>query len=78
MTLNDLKRNDLAYIKSINLPFLKKRRLLELGLVPNTQIKIVNYTKDKELFTIFFRNYTLVLSKDIVSKIEIKNDCVSW
>ena len=64
MKLSDLKKNDLAYISKININS-------PLGLVPNTKIKILFYTKGKDMILIFLRNYSLVLSKSIADKIMV-------
>ena len=38
MTLNELKLNETGFVKDINCSDTVKRRLLDLGLIPNTQI----------------------------------------
>ena len=71
MKLSDLKKNDLAYISKININSPLGLRLKEMGFVPNTKIKILFYTKSKDMILIFLRNYSLVLSKSIADKIMV-------
>lgn len=70
MKLSNLKINNLAYIKNIEiLDYDLKIHLMELGIVPDTQTKLIRISND--LYTILIRNYELTLTKDIASNIEV-------
>lgn len=70
MKLTELKRNSLAYIKKIDIPNDKLRiHLMEMGFLKGTFIKIVRYSKNKNIITINLRNYDISLSKDILENI---------
>lgn len=72
MKLSELKKNNLARIKAINIKDKAlKIHLMEMGLVNNTEVKIIRYSKHKKIITIFFRNYELSLSKDILDDIVV-------
>ena len=72
MKLTNLKKGDLAYILDIFLDENLKIHLMEMGLVRNTKIKLVRMTKNKQMITIFFRNYELSLDTSITDKIMVK------
>ena len=70
MKLSELKKNNLARIKAIDIKDKAlKIHLMEMGLVNNTQVKVIRYSKNKEIITRYFRNYELSLSKDILYNI---------
>lgn len=71
MRLTELKKGDLAYIQDIFLKEDLKIHLMEMGLVRNTKIKVVRMTKNKQMITIFFRNYELSLDFSIMDKIGV-------
>lgn len=72
MKLSDLSKNSLAIIKSNDIkdPNLK-RHLLEMGFVVGTQIKVIRYSKDKQIITLRLRDYEISLSKDILNDIMV-------
>lgn len=71
MKLTELKKGDLAFIEDIFLKEDLKLHLMEMGLVRNTKVKVVRMTKNKQMITIFFRNYELSLDFSIMDKIEV-------
>ena len=72
MKLSELKKNNLARIKAIDIKDKAlKIHLMEMGLVNNTQVKVIRHSKNKEIITIYFRNYELSLSKDILDNIVV-------
>ena len=72
MKLSELKKNNLARIKAIDIKDKAlKIHLMEMGLVNNTQVKVIRYSKNKEIITIYFRNYELSLSIDILDNIVV-------
>lgn len=72
MKLSELRKNNLARINAIDIKDRAlKIHLMEMGLVNNTQVKVIRYSKNKEIITIYFRNYELSLSKDILDNIVV-------
>ena len=57
MKLSELKKNNLARIKAIDIKDKAlKIHLMEMGLVNNTQVKVIRYSKNKEIITIYYRS----------------------
>jgi ferrous iron transport protein A len=59
-TLNLLNINEIAIIKEVK-PSLFRRRLLELGILPNTLIKVTHKTLFNGPISIKIRGYSLAL-----------------
>jgi ferrous iron transport protein A len=60
LTLNSLNINQEATIKEIQ-PSLVRRRLLELGFLPNTKLKVVHKTPFGGPISISIRGYHIAL-----------------
>ena len=71
MKLTELKKGDLASVVDIYLEKNLKIHLMEMGLVKDTKVKIVRITKNKQMITIFFRNYEISLDKTIADNIMV-------
>ena len=70
MKLSNLKKNDNACIMKVNVKDKDtKLRLLELGFVKNTKVKIVY--KQKDITVIKIRDYLIALTNDILNNIEV-------
>lgn len=71
-TLNKLKPNQICKIQSINIIGPLKYRLLDMGLVPNTKIKLIKTAPLGTPLQIELRNYNLSIRKEIANKIQIE------
>lgn len=70
MKLSRLNKNDNACIMKVNVKDKDtKLRLLELGFVKNTKVKIVY--KQKDITVIKIRDYLIALTNDILNNIEV-------
>ena len=67
MNLINLKVNNLAYIKVINSNL--KLRLMELGFIKGTLIKIIY--KSKDYIVVDIRDYKIALNNNICKDIEV-------
>ena len=67
MKLINLNINNLAYIKKINSNL--KLRLMELGFIEGTAIKIIYKTKD--FIVVDIRDYKIALNNNICKNIEV-------
>jgi len=63
MNLTDLKRNEKAYIIEINNSATLKNRLIDMGLVKDTEIKIIQPSVLGSPVEIFLRGYKLTIRK---------------
>ena len=71
-TLAELKENQFAKIASINAGHKATKRLADLGLTPNTKIKILRKAGNYGPIEIETRGASLVLGKGFVNKILVK------
>ena len=67
--LNELKINECSKVVQIVADLKLKRRLLELGLVQNEEIKILSISPLKNTFLVEIMNYSLAIRKDVAEKI---------
>jgi Fe2+ transport system protein FeoA len=74
IALVNLVKNKLAIIISIAAGHRTTKRLADLGLTPNTQIKVLRKAGVLGPIEIKARGSTLVLGKGIVSKILVKEE----
>lgn len=77
MTLNDLKNGESGYITAVAGEGMLRRRLLEMGLTPNTKITLKKSAPLGDPIWICLRGYELSLRKEEAKNInirEIKND----
>lgn len=72
INLIDLKENEKATIVSINAGWRATKRLADLGLTPNTQIKVINKAPFWGPIEIKVRGSKLVLGRGLASKILVK------
>lgn len=67
--LNENQQGEIVYINGI-MPL--KRRLLELGFVKGTIVKVINISPLKNSYLLQIRGYLLALRKSAVNNIVIK------
>lgn len=72
MSLCDLKKNQLAVIVVITAKHKEAKRLADLGLTPNTPIKILRKTLFCGPMEIQVRGTKLILGKGLATKIFVK------
>lgn len=73
-TLGHLKIGQSAFVKSVSAsdePL--RRRLLDMGIIPNTKIKIVKRAPMGDPVEIFLRGYCLTLRLEEIENIEIES-----
>ena len=73
MKLNELKRGQSARVTSISATAAAKRRLMEMGLVPDTNVTILKVAPFRDPIEIFFKNCRCILSKNEASLIEVRS-----
>ena len=86
MTLDNIKPNMIVRIINIKGSGLLRKRLLEMGLTPNTQVKIKKVAPLGDPIEVFLRHYILTLRKRDAAQIEVmedkkngnKKDCFNW
>lgn len=71
MTLDNLKTGSIGIIKSIGGEGALRRRLLDMGLTPNTKVMVRKVAPLGDPIEIFLRSYELTLRQDDAKKIEI-------
>ena len=71
-TLNNLKENQICKVKSVNVISELKYRLLDMGIVPNTKIKLTKKAPLGDPLQIEVRGYSLSIRKEIASTIEVE------
>lgn len=76
MKLSDLKPGTQAIIKKINLSGSLKRRLMDMGIVPNELVVIEKIAPLGDPIEINIKNYKLSIRKSEAEKIEV--EVKSW
>ncbi|MEG0453498.1 MAG: FeoA family protein [Coprobacillus sp.] len=71
MTLDNVKPQTTVMIKAVKGKGLLRRRLLEMGLTPNTKIKVRKVAPMGDPIEVYLRSYVLTLRKEDASKIEV-------
>lgn len=71
MKLNHLKPGQICKIKAVHGQGLLYKRLLEMGLTPNTIIEIRKVAPLGDPIEIYLRSYVLTLRKEDASRIEV-------
>ena len=71
-TLNNLKENQICKVKSVNVIGKLKYRLLDMGIVPKTKIKLTKKAPLGDPLQIEVSGYSLSIRKEIASKIEVE------
>lgn len=76
MTLNEMKVSQKAIIKMVNGKGALRHRLLEMGLVPNTIIKLQKMAPLGDPLEIMIRGYelTLRISEAMLIEVEVINN----
>lgn len=74
MTLDDVKPQTTVIIVAVKGQGLLRRRLLEMGLTPNTKIKVRKIAPMGDPIEVYLRSYVLTLRKEDASKIEVRED----
>ena len=74
MTLDNIKPNMIVRIINIKGSGLLRKRLLEMGLTPNTQVKIKKVAPLGDPIEVFLRHYILTLRKRDAAQIEVMED----
>ena len=72
VNLTELKENEICEIVKIDGIMALKRRLLELGFVDNTRIKIINISPLKNSYLLEIRGYIIALRKSAVKNIYVR------
>lgn len=72
MTLDNIKPGNSVIIASIRGEGILRRRLLDMGLTPNTRVEVRKVAPMGDPIVIFLRSYVLTIRREEASKIEIK------
>lgn len=74
MTLDNLRPGNAGIIESIGGEGLLRRRLLDMGLTPNTEIEVRKVAPLGDPIELFLRSYVLTIRKEEASKIKLKEE----
>jgi ferrous iron transport protein A len=72
MNLSELPIGQSAIISSVGGEGALRRRLLDMGLTPNTTVMVRKTAPLGDPIELFLRNYVLTLRKEDASRIEVK------
>jgi Fe2+ transport system protein FeoA len=72
MTLDKIKPGNSGIISSISGEGMLRRRLLDMGLTPNTRVEVRKVAPMGDPIEIFLRSYVLTIRREEAAKIEIK------
>lgn len=75
ITLDKLKIGKKAIVKKVGGKGLLRVRLLDMGIIPNTEIKIIKKAPMGDPLQLFLRGYELTIREDDAKKIEIEEVC---
>lgn len=73
-TLNNIKINDIVKITTINDSCNIKRRLLDIGLIPGTIIKLIYLSPFKDPKAYLVRNTVIAIRNKDAKEIEVSYD----
>jgi Fe2+ transport system protein FeoA len=76
MTLDNIKPGNSGVIASIGGEGMLRRRLLDMGLTPNTRVEVRKVAPMGDPIEIFLRSYVLTIRREEASKIELKEAVV--
>ena len=76
MTLDQIKPGQSIIIVKVNGQGLLRRRLFEMGLTPNTHVKVRKVAPMGDPIEVYLRSYVLTLRKEDASMIEVKEDAI--
>ena len=72
MTLDKLEVGQTAIIKKVNGQGVLRSRLLEMGLIPKTEVKVVKKAPLGDPIELYLRSYSLTIRKEDGSQIEVE------
>jgi ferrous iron transport protein A len=72
MTLNNVKPGMSGVIRSIGGEGALRRRLLDMGLTPNTKVTVRKVAPMGDPIELFLRSYVLTIRSEDAAKIELK------
>jgi len=72
MTLDHVKPGNTVIIKEVRGQGLLRRRLLEMGLTPKTEVKVRKVAPMGDPIEVYLRSYVLTIRKDDASKIIVE------
>lgn len=72
MHLSDLKINDIAFIKKIDLNNSELRRLYDLGFVSGSKVKLILVSPSKLIKAYLIKDTVIALRDSTSSKIEVE------
>lgn len=72
MTLDNIKPGQGGVISTIGGQGLLRRRLLDMGLTPNTRVKVRKVAPMGDPIELSLRSYILTIRKEEAAKIELK------
>ncbi|WP_326911011.1 FeoA family protein [Sedimentibacter sp. MB31-C6] len=72
MTLDSIKPGHGGIIASIGGQGILRRRLLDMGLTPNTRVEVRKVAPMGDPIELFLRSYVLTIRREEASKIELK------
>ena len=82
MTLNELEIGERAIIKKVGGEGVLRRRLLDMGLTPKTEVMIRKVAPMGDPIELHLRGYELTIRIDDAKNIDVervlKNDICSW
>lgn len=78
MTLDSIKPGQGGIIASVGGQGMLRRRLLDMGLTPNTKVYVRKVAPLGDPIELFLRNYVLTIRKEEASKIELKEVFNEW
>lgn len=70
--LSELEEKQKCRVIDINLEGETKYRLLDMGIIPNTEIEITKKAPLGDPIQIFLRGYSISIRKEIARKIEVE------
>ena len=76
--ISKLKPKEKGIIKEINLSGKIRNRLLELGIVENTKVKLIRLAPLGDPIQISIRGYNLAIRKEIAQRIKISKTERNW
>lgn len=72
MTLDEVKPGSGGIIESIGGEGILRRRLLDMGLTPNTRVEVRKVAPMGDPIELFLRSYVLTIRRDEAAKIVMK------
>ena len=72
MTLDEIKPGNSGIIESVGGEGLLRRRLLDMGLTPNTRVEVRKVAPMGDPIELFLRSYVLTIRRDEAAKIVMK------